>query len=90
LAPDASSRAIIGYLTGKRTAETTDQFILDLRQRVIGAPEISTDGLRFYKNAIRDAFSPRATHGVINKTYSVTHLNVSEASRCYSPAAVIA
>jgi IS1 family transposase len=40
--------------------------------------------------AILDAFGPRATHGVINKTYSVTHLNVSEASRRYSPAAVVA
>lgn len=90
IALGASSRAIIGYLTGKRTTETTDQFIQDLRQRVIGAPEISTDGLHFYKNAIRDAFGGRATHGVINKTYSVTHLNVTEASRRYSPAAVVA
>ena len=86
----SSTRAIIGYCTGKRTAETTDDFIQDLRQRVIGVPEISTDGLHFYKNAIRDAYGKRATHGVINKTYSVTHLNVNEASRRYSPAAVVA
>jgi IS1 family transposase len=90
IALGASSRAIIGYLTGKRTTEATDQFIQDLRQRVIGVPEISTDGLHFYKPAIRDAFGPRATHGVINKTYSVTHLNVTEASRRYSPAAIVA
>jgi hypothetical protein len=31
-----------------------------------------------------------ATHGIINKTYSVTHLNVTEASRRYSPAQVVA
>lgn len=86
----SATRAIIGYRTGKRTTETTDDFIQDLRQRVIGVPEISTDGLHFYKNAIRDAFGGRAAHGVINKTYSVTHLNVTEASRRYSPAAVVA
>ncbi len=86
----SSTRAIIGYRTGKRTTDTTDDFIQDLRQRVIGVPEISTDGLHFYKNAIRDAFGKRATHGVINKTYSVTHLNVTEASRRYSPAQVVA
>ncbi|HEX3939046.1 MAG TPA: transposase [Xanthobacteraceae bacterium] len=86
----SATRAIIGYWTGKRDTATTDDFIQDLRQRVIGAPEISTDGLHFYKNAIRDAFGKRATHGVINKTYSVTHLNVTEASRRYSPAAVVA
>ncbi len=86
----ASTRAIIAYHTGKRTTETTDEFIQDLRQRVIGLPEISTDGLHSYKNAIRDAFGNRVAHGVINKTYSVTHLAVKEASRRYSPAQVVA
>lgn len=86
----SSTRAIIGYRTGKRDTLTTDDFIQDLRQRVIGSPEISTDGFHPYKNAIRDAFAGRAAHGVINKTYSVTHLNVTEASRRYSPAQVVA
>lgn len=86
----SATRAIIGYRTGKRTTDTTDDFIQDLRQRVIGLPEISTDGLHFYKNAIRDAFGSRVSHGVVQKTYSVTHLNVTEASRRYSPAQVIA
>lgn len=86
----SATRAIIGYRTGKRDSATTDDFIQDLRERVIGAPEISTDGLNHYRTSIRDAFGKRATHGVINKTYSVTHLNVNEASRRYSPAQVIA
>ena len=43
-----------------------------------------------YQNAIRDAFGNRVAHGVINKTYSVTHLAVKEASRRYSPAQVVA
>lgn len=86
----ASTRAIIAYRTGKRTPETTDDFIQDLRGRVIGSPEISTDGLHYYKGSIRDAFGNRIAHGVIRKTYSVTHLNVREASRRYSPAQVVA
>lgn len=90
IALGASTRAIIAYRTGKRDGATTDEFIQDLRERVIGAPEISTDGLHYYRPAIRDAFGKGATHGVINKTYSVTHLNVTEASRRYSPAQVIA
>jgi hypothetical protein len=36
--------AIISYRTGKRDSENTDLFIQNLRQRVIGVPEISTDG----------------------------------------------
>ena len=86
----SSTRAIIGYRTGKRDSVTTDDFIQDLRQRVIGVPEITTDGYHPYKSAIRDAFGSRVAHGVIAKTYSVTHLNVTEASRRYSPAQVIA
>ena len=86
----SATRAIIGYRTGKRDTATTDDFIQDLRARVIGVPEISTDGYHPHKNAIRDAFGSRVAHGVVQKTYSVTHLNVNEASRRYSPAAVIA
>lgn len=85
----ASSRAIIAYRTGKRDARMTDQFIQDLRERVIGSPEITTDGWHPYRPAIRDAFGPTVAHGVINKTYSVTHLNMTEAARRYSPAQVI-
>jgi IS1 family transposase len=57
---------------------------------VIGSPEITTDGYHPYRNAIRDAFGNRVAHGVINKTYSVTHLAVTEASRRYFPAQVVA
>jgi IS1 family transposase len=86
----ASAKAIISYRTGKRDSENTDLFIQDLRERVIGAPEISTDGFHPYKNAIRDAFNGRASHGVIVKTYSVTNLAVKDAARRYSPAEVVA
>ena len=86
----ASTRAIVSYRTGKRDTENTLEFIHDLRERVIGYPEISTDGFHPYKNAIRDVFAGRASHGVIVKTYSVTNLAVKEASRRYSPAQVVA
>ena len=82
-------KAIIGWRVGKRNADTTLEFLHDLRQRVIGQPEISTDGFLPYRNSIRDAFGDTASHGVIVKTYSVTHL-VKEAQGRYSPAAIVA
>jgi IS1 family transposase len=86
----STSRAIVGYRPGKRNTDTTDQFVQDLRERVLGSPEISTDGFHPYQPAVRDAFENSA-HGVINKTFSVTHLvNISQAHHRYSPAAVIA
>lgn len=84
----SSAKAILTYRTGKRQGDTTDAFIQDLRERVIGSPEFSTDGFRPYQNAIRDAFGSSA-HGVITKTLSVTHLDRQAAVR-YSPAAVVA
>jgi IS1 family transposase len=84
-----TQKAIIGWRVGKRNADTTLEFLHDLRQRVIGQPEISTDGFLPYRNSIRDTFGDNASHGVIVKTYSVTHL-VKEAQGRYSPAAVVA
>jgi hypothetical protein len=72
------------------TERIRDLFVQDLRERVLGVPEISSDGYLPYLPAIRDAFGGRASHGVIDKTYSVTHLTVKDAARRYSPAAVIA
>jgi IS1 family transposase len=90
IAMAASAKAIIAYQTGKRSPETTDLFIRDLRERVLGSPEISSDGYHPYRDTIRHAFGNRVAHGVISKTYSVTHLATPEASRRYSPAAVVA
>lgn len=86
----ASSRAIISYQTGKRDGFTTNDFMRDLSERVIGRPEISTDGFPPYATAVRAAFGARADYGRIVKTYSVTNLATPEAARRYSPAEVVA
>jgi IS1 family transposase len=85
----AHKRRSSGYHVCKRDSDNTDHFIRDLRERVLGVPEISTDGFRPYQNAIRDAFGGRAAHGTIVKTLSVTHL-AKDAAHRYSPAAVVA
>jgi IS1 family transposase len=66
----------------------SDDFVQDLRGRVLGAPEISTDGWHPYKLSVRDAFRNSA-HGVIVKTIAVTDLRKDAAHR-YSPAEVVA
>jgi len=85
----STARAIVAYRTGKRDSANTHEFAHDLRERVLGAPEISTDGFLPYQNAIRSAFGNRVAHGQIVKTYSVTNLSKSAAMR-YSPAQVVA
>lgn len=84
-----TQKAIISWGVGKRNTESTMDFLHDLRSRVIGQPEISTDGFHPYRMAIRDAFGGDASHGVIVKTYSVTNLAKHAVTR-YSPAQVVA
>ena len=88
LSRDRKSKSLAPCV-GKRDTDNTMAFIQDLRERVIGYPEISTDGWHPYKLAIRDAFGGRAVHGTIVKTQSVTDLRKDAAHR-YSPAAVVA
>lgn len=84
----STQKAIISYHIGKRDGANTDDFVQDLRERIIGAPEVSTDGWNPYKTSIRDAFR-RSAHGVIVKTVAVTDLRPA-ASHRYSPAEVVA
>jgi IS1 family transposase len=86
----SSAKAILTYRIGKRDGATCEAFVYDLAERILGNPEISTDGFHPYLPTIRDAFGKRASHGIINKTYSVTNLAVKNAARRYSPAEVIA
>ena len=85
----SSSRAILSYRTGKRDGDNTEVLVRDLRERVLGSPEISTDGFHSYENAIRRMFGNRIAYGQIIKTLSVTDLPKDAAHR-YSPAAVVA
>jgi IS1 family transposase len=85
----SSTKAIVSYHTGKRDSANTEQFIFDLRERVIGAPEISSDAWTHYAPCIRAAFGNRVAYGQITKTVAVTDLRKSAAHR-YSPAEVVA
>lgn len=84
----ANTKAIVGYRMGKRTDAVTEDFCFDLADRILGEPEISTDGFHPYKSGIRRAFAGRASHGQIIKRY-VGEPPV-DAARRYSPGVVVA
>ncbi len=82
-----SAKAIISYRVGKRTAELTGAFLMDVRERVMGAPEISSDAFFAYPNAVEAAFGADCSFGTIEKHYAVSKAH--EASRRYSPGKVV-
>src|SRR6266446_1759167 len=72
----------------QRNGENCRAFLADLRARVLGAPEISSDGFPAYPDAVERAFGVECTFGTIEKHYAVETAGV-EAARRYSPAAVV-
>lgn len=67
VAMDSSARAIISWLVGKRDRMHTRSFVEDIRYRVNGFPELTTDGFAAYNSAIAIAFKGQADYGVVDK-----------------------
>ncbi len=60
LGVDRKSKLILGFHIGKREEGETDTFIEDLRKRVKGQPQITTDGFSAYNSAISTTFGKNA------------------------------
>lgn len=89
IALDATSKGIISYTVGKRTSNNAERFLRDFKNRVANVPEISTDAWIGYPGAVEKVFGWNGVHyGVIEKKYAVGGAT-PEASRRYSPAAVV-
>jgi IS1 family transposase len=87
VAMDSTSKLILSYRVGKRNAENTRDFMVDVRRRTLGKPQISTDGLEFYRNAVEAAFGPDVHFAQVIKTFETPHS--PEAARRYSPGRII-
>ena len=77
----ATQKAIVSYLPGKRDALTANDFVTDLRSRIVNRPQISTDGLTAYLWAIGAAFGGGVDYAQVIKQYGVP----VEEERRYSP-----
>lgn len=80
-------KAIISYQVGKRSGTTTQEFVSDLRSRVLGSPQISSDAFPPYEAAVAHAFGNNVHYGQIVKHYQ-GEPPVSAARR-YSPGWVV-
>jgi IS1 family transposase len=87
LGMSSSSKAIISYQVGKRNDDNTRAFLWDLRERIINAPEISTDGWIPYEGAVEEAFGSDYRYGQIVKNYHGEP--AIDAARRYSPGYVV-
>ena len=67
IALDAHTKLIISYLIGKRTGACAQAFLADVRGRVINRPQITTDALSAYAEAIDRAFGGDVDYVMMNK-----------------------
>ena len=67
LALDVHTKLIISYLVGKRTAESAQAFLADVRNRVINRPQIVTDAFAAYEDAVEAAFGTAVDYVMMNK-----------------------
>lgn len=66
---DADTKLIISHLVGKRDAASAYYFIRDLKNRVQGRPQVTTDGFKPYINAIEDCFGADVDYAQLVKLY---------------------
>lgn len=85
VAIDADSKLCVSYLVGARDTETATDFAYDLRQRVLGKPQITTDSLKSYLTAIEIAFGADVDYAQMHKIYGAS----DEPETRYSPARCI-
>ena len=64
---DAAKKIIVSFHLGKRTQENADQFVQDVRARVLNRPQIVTDAFTPYTSAIGEAFGVDVDYVQLNK-----------------------
>jgi IS1 family transposase len=65
----ADTRLVASYMLGDRTGDSARVFCRDLRARLLGRPQITTDGLNSYLRAIEEAFGSGVDYGMLDKQY---------------------
>ena len=79
---DADNKLLISWMIGPRDMTTAAPFLMDLRERVVGRPQITSDGLSAYPGAVELAFGADVDFAQLIKIYSNEG---TEAERRYSP-----
>lgn len=86
VAIDVESRMVPAYLVGNRDGYNADTFVEDLASRLNARPQISSDAMSAYVDAVERGFGANADYGQLVKIYAAVEL---AEQRRYSPAQLI-
>jgi IS1 family transposase len=82
---DAETKLVPCWMVGARDGEYALAFIDDLRQRLAGRVQLTSDGHKAYLEAVEEAFGDDVDYAVLQKLYGTA----PEAQTRYSPAKCI-
>lgn len=84
LGVDRNTKLILSHLVGTRDHEFADAFMLDLRKRIKGRCQLTTDGYQGYLGAVYDAFGSNVDFARQAKTYAGYPSSAATEHRRYS------
>jgi IS1 family transposase len=84
LAIDRKSKMILSHLVGKRDRSFSDEFMLDLRKRVKGRCQLTTDGYTGYIQSVYNAFDGNVDFAQQIKVYHGESLDPRRDERRYA------
>ncbi|HEX4309558.1 MAG TPA: IS1 family transposase [Acidobacteriaceae bacterium] len=83
---DADTKLVVSYLLGDRGKDSAFAFILDCAERIVGRPQLTTDALSVYPDAVEEVFGSSVDYAQLHKIYSAP---TQDDFRRYSPARCI-
>src|SRR6266568_6921389 len=83
---DAETKLVPAFKVGKRDHATAHAFVNDVAKRIENRPQISTDGLGVYADAIEEAFGMNVDYGIIIKNYGTDQGEHHQERRYSAPA----
>jgi len=66
---DSETKLVPAFKVGKRNHQMANAFVSDIASRIRNRPQISTDGLRSYIEAVENAFGADVDYGMAIKNY---------------------
>lgn len=81
---DADTKLVISWFVGNRDAESANEFMLDIADRVRTRMQMTTDGFKPYLEAVNNAFGGQIDFAQLVKMYGAPEGSKNE--RKYSPA----
>ncbi len=82
---DADSKLCVSYYVGMRDKGSAHEFMQDCASRILGRPQITTDSLKAYPEAVEAAFGMDVDYAQLHKIYGAPE----ETEARYSPATCI-